>query len=328
MHTFGHSKNRESIRQSQATTLCCYNLRTTTRPLRRSSYRVEQVGLVTPSISKLKLFLWKILHGALPTGENLQKREMLSNTVCPQCGQRETTLHLFFQCAFAQEVWLQTPWESTFDSSQVSSVVDEHAISMKRRLLPPTGVTINIFPWILWFIWLSRNQLTFENRKSSAADTTCKAIQAAQEWEKAQPIVTPRPIHLPPTPSLQDLPEHTIICNTDGAWRSDSLAAGIGWILKDATGEIDRGGRSFLFVSSAQMAEALAIRDALIHASTLGYTSIWLRSDAQALITAIRANRRPTELYGVLSDIASLSSSFSLCVFSFCPRSSNGLRTQ
>ncbi|WZY72506.1 hypothetical protein YC2023_004746 [Brassica napus] len=29
---------------------------------------------------KLKLFMWKILHGALPTGENLQKRGLLANT--------------------------------------------------------------------------------------------------------------------------------------------------------------------------------------------------------------------------------------------------------
>ncbi|KAF3591816.1 hypothetical protein DY000_02022958 [Brassica cretica] len=72
------------------------------------------------------------------------------------------------------------------------------------------------------------------------------------------------------------------------------------------------------------MAEVLAIRDALLHASSIGITSIWLRSDAQALITAISTNQGPTELYGVLSDIASLSSSFVFCKFSFYPISSNG----
>ncbi|KAG5410002.1 hypothetical protein IGI04_006321, partial [Brassica rapa subsp. trilocularis] len=88
---------------------------------------------------------------------------------------------------------------------------------------------------------------------------------------------------------------------------------------------VGRGGRSHHHVASPLLAEALAIRDALLHAFSLGFTSIWLRSDAQALITAITMKRRPTELYGVLSDIDSISSLFSVCRFSFCPRASNGL---
>ena len=57
----------------------------------------------TPRLSpKLKMFLWKILHGALPTGENLQKRNLLANTVCATCGEHETTMHLFLHCRFAQ----------------------------------------------------------------------------------------------------------------------------------------------------------------------------------------------------------------------------------
>ncbi|WZY79273.1 hypothetical protein YC2023_025657 [Brassica napus] len=72
------------------------------------------------------------------------------------------------------------------------------------------------------------------------------------------------------------------------------------------------------------MVEALAVRGALIHAHSMGITSIWLRSDAQALTTAINSNRGSTELYGVLSDVASISASFDFCVFSYVPRATNG----
>ncbi|KAG5374984.1 hypothetical protein IGI04_039580 [Brassica rapa subsp. trilocularis] len=66
------------------------------------------------------------------------------------------------------------------------------------------------------------------------------------------------------------------------------------------------------------------MRDALLHGLALGFTSIWLRSDVQALVTTITTKRRPTELYGVLSDIDSISSFFSVCRFSYISRSLNG----
>ncbi|WZZ12289.1 hypothetical protein YC2023_105378 [Brassica napus] len=61
--------------------------------------------------------------------------------------------------------------------------------------------------------------------------------------------------------------------------------------------EISRGSFTQTGVSSPLMAEALAIREALLHASTLHYKRIWFRSDSQGLITAINSNLRSIELY-------------------------------
>ncbi|XP_009103820.1 uncharacterized protein LOC103829885 [Brassica rapa] len=150
-----------------------------------------------------------------------------------------------------------------------------------------------------------------------------------QEWELAQsptaPTLSKSLSKSHPPPQSMDLSDTTILCNTDGAWKADSVVAGSGWVFRDKHQEVGRGGRSHHHVASPLLAEALAIRDALLHAFSLGFTSIWLRSDAQALVTAITTKRRPTELYGVLSDIDSISSLFSVCRFSFCPRASNGL---
>ncbi|KAF3496334.1 hypothetical protein DY000_02053481 [Brassica cretica] len=171
---------------------------------------------------------------------------------------------------------------------------------------------------------------TKQVRDPTPAETLNKALQAAREWERAQlNTVTPQPPssnQIPDLePSLVSSPE-LIICNTDGACDSRSLQAGMGWVFLDASStEINRGACSRPFVASASMAEALAIREALFHAIAQGFTSIWLRSDAQALIKAISMKRGPTELHGVLSDIDSLASSFLRCRFSFLPRSQNGL---
>lgn len=62
----------------------------------------------------------------------------------------------------------------------------------------------------------------------------------------------------------------------------------------------------------------------MLHDSSLGINNIWIHSDSQELIQAINGNRRSPELFEVLSDIASLSLSFTFCRFTFILRLDNG----
>lgn len=130
------------------------------------------------------------------------------------------------------------------------------------------------------------------------------------------------------TPSLQLslTNESTIFCNTDAAWRSDQQAAGLSWIFTDRqTQVLHQGSIGQRNVPSAYMAEALAIREALIQASSYNYTDICLRTDSQELARAITMRRRSTELFGILSDIDSLVfSPFRSCAVAFTPRARNG----
>ncbi|KAF2601476.1 hypothetical protein F2Q70_00027624 [Brassica cretica] len=64
--------------------------------------------------AKSGFFMWNVLHNSISTGENLQKRGMLTNTLCLRCGAPETHEHMFFHCSFAQEVWSLRPWTSIF----------------------------------------------------------------------------------------------------------------------------------------------------------------------------------------------------------------------
>ncbi|CAA7053967.1 unnamed protein product [Microthlaspi erraticum] len=216
---------------------------------------------------KLKIFLWKILQRALPTGENLLNRGMFENVCCAHCGELETTEHLFFLCYFARKVWSLAPSTTTLDLSSISF---EESIKILKRLicLPPSGITSGpLFPWICWTIWSARNYRIFEDRSFSPEDTATKAIQDAREWQEAQSLEKSPPTkHSYPTNKRRIHPM-TTLCYTDGSWSKETSIAGAGWVFTTREGtQIDSGSMAEQHTLSPLMAEAIAIRSALMHA--------------------------------------------------------------
>lgn len=62
--------------------------------------------------------------------------------------------------------------------------------SKKLLNLPPSGIHIvSLFPWIVWTIWLTRNQRIFEYKRFDEQDTLAKAINDAKEWHEAQQVI-------------------------------------------------------------------------------------------------------------------------------------------
>ncbi|CAA7035952.1 unnamed protein product [Microthlaspi erraticum] len=275
---------------------------------------------------KMKVFLWKIVQEALPLGENLLNRGIMENPCCVHCGDLETTEHLFFHCSFAQEVWKLAPFSISIDPLLIQSFTSTLPIAKTWICLPPTGVgSGTLFPWIVWALWKTRNQLIFEERTFTPAETMIKATVEAKEWQLAQlGINVIKKIYIPNSRTRD--PPNTIDCFTDGSWTEEHRIGGLGWIFTRATGErLDQGQEAERFVSSPLMAEALAIRSALNHALEIGIACIHLKSDAQVLIRAISSQEQISEIYGILFDINALASMFTSISFSFISRSENSL---
>lgn len=210
-------------------------------------------------------------------------------------------MHLLFYCQFARQVWDLCPWSQQIDLSQTTSFKEAFIVSGSEIPLPPLCFTSNIFPWICWFLWTSRNRLIFKKKIVSAADVFLQSVKAIKEWDWAQSLIakSPVPLSISPTDDQRYPNSQTIFCNSDAAWRSDTMKAGLAWVFTEPNGrEINRGSHFQEFVSSACMAEALAIRSALLHAAALNIKFIWLRSDSQVLIRALASGCHPIELYG------------------------------
>ncbi|CAG7897174.1 unnamed protein product, partial [Brassica rapa] len=60
--------------------------------------------------------------------------------------------------------------------------------ALRLITLPPTGISKPLFPWLLWNLWTSRNQLLFEDKKFSEIKVINKALRDAKEWSLAQPL--------------------------------------------------------------------------------------------------------------------------------------------
>ncbi|KAF2618852.1 hypothetical protein F2Q68_00042245 [Brassica cretica] len=146
-------------------------------------------------------------------------------------------------------------------------------------------------------------------------------FRLAKEWIEVQPSKAMCPTHT--YTQRQPVPD-TIVCCTDAAWHNQDKRAGCGWVFKNETGSImEQGSYSEPLVASTLMAEAIAVRQALVHAQSLLFTKICIQSDNQVLINALLSKKSPMEIYGIYLDIESLSSVFNSIQFVFIPGTLN-----
>ncbi|CAA7012943.1 unnamed protein product [Microthlaspi erraticum] len=281
---------------------------------------------------KVKVFIWKTLQGALPVGTQLEARCVPVDPKCCRCGEPESILHLLFHCSFAKAVWEKALFSEDFVSTVCSTVREGLAMARTRLNLPPIGLDRGaLYPWICWALWIARNQKIFEQRIFTIEDTILRAFQDAREWNLAQAASSP-PIPPPNLPvRLVNLPtrQHwrNFSCCTDAAWTAEASSSagstGLGWIFSFNEEVISSHSSALSSISSALVAEALAIREALTMARDKGFNSLTLHSDFQILIKAIIAKSSLIEVHGILEDIRLIESAFVFLKFKFIPRRFN-----
>ena len=59
-----------------------------------------------PSLPKIDLFYWSLLHDSILSWDNLIKRGWEGPSRCPLCAcHEETSVHIFLLCAFSLDLW-------------------------------------------------------------------------------------------------------------------------------------------------------------------------------------------------------------------------------
>lgn len=108
--------------------------------------------------------MWKIKCDALSVGEVLRRRGIGTDGKCKRCGCDETVLHVFLTCLFAMKVWELAPALFKPNPSVVASVTELFKHCQRIVNLPLSGISQPLFPWFLWNLWTSRNQMVFEEK--------------------------------------------------------------------------------------------------------------------------------------------------------------------
>ena len=249
---------------------------------------------------------------------------MLQNTTCGHCGLTETTEHILLHCSFAKQVWSLIPLTSEFNPDMFSSFTLAVADISSSICLAPCGIPGDLFSWVCWNLWIARNKLFFKARLAFVQTTATKTLAGAIEWTHAQDphVATPKNTLIPVRPQL--IPVGTVTCNTDANWKKKTSVAGLAWIFDSSPPLITSDSCQYQNrVSSILMAEGLVVKEALSHAQHIGITKFWLPLDSISLVRAINSVSKPMSLYGVLSDIESLSSFFAFCCIYFILREEN-----
>ena len=120
----------------------------------------------------------------------------------------------------------------------------------------------------------------------------------------------------------QPSPCDAIVVRTDAAWEASRQVARLGWIrLGRPTNQTFKG--HVEFVTSPLMAEALALRDAILTCKRMKIKKLRFESDSAQLIKIVNSKSSVPELHGVVSDILACCLAFEFVCFVWIPRERN-----
>jgi tRNA(Ile2) C34 agmatinyltransferase TiaS len=95
------------------------------------------------------MFIWRACQEILPTCENLHRRHIMSDPMCPMCGVAvESVGHILWNCQSAKDVWLECP--TAIQKTTSDEVSFREVVQKMRDILDGANfllfVTVAIIP--------------------------------------------------------------------------------------------------------------------------------------------------------------------------------------
>ncbi|KAG2292242.1 hypothetical protein Bca52824_038911 [Brassica carinata] len=182
--------------------------------------------------SKIKVFIWKSLSGAIAVNDGLNARGMRCDNLCQICGMDgESINHVLFACTLARKIWAISGFPSPPGGFNVDSVFQNvsYLLRVCKDQRWDVGLT-KVFPWIMWYMWKNRNFLLFDGFTYEGEQVFGKAREASELWYLAQ--------------DLENDDEGRGIgglCIRDTTWKAppwDTKILGASWVLRDHRGVV------------------------------------------------------------------------------------------
>jgi hypothetical protein len=131
----------------------------------------------------VKMFMWQACSNILPTRENLFKRKVTTNSLCPICQTEvESVGHALWSCQAATDVWL-----ACLKRIQKTTCDEDVFLNIFEKLLGRLEEDeINLVACVARQIWLRRNRLVFEGVFSSPMQLIQNAKAQMEAAEQAE----------------------------------------------------------------------------------------------------------------------------------------------
>ena len=152
----------------------------------KSAFKLFQSPVVTDAVvnwsalwklkihDRLKMFIWRIASGILPTKQNLVQRLGFRDYKCPLCQTEDESLkHLFFKCSLSRAIWFGAC--EAIRSNLISPSTCQDFIKFICDPPLPTSTPLKgnmssintsiMFTLTLDCIWSVRNKVCFENSR-------------------------------------------------------------------------------------------------------------------------------------------------------------------
>lgn len=104
---------------------------------------------------KMRIVLWRFTRNYLPTGQQLQSRNIPASEVCCHCGREETIDHVFLKCHYVGEIWRELKNRCGF---AVRKEIFRYPKQwLFDRLIECTDQEATTLAISFWHIWEERN---------------------------------------------------------------------------------------------------------------------------------------------------------------------------
>jgi len=264
---------------------------------------------------KIRIFIWKLCHNALPVKGTLFRRGLQIDPLCEAClAEIEDIDHTFIHCSMANRVW-----DMAVTHQWLPNQLFNHPTTGLREELHTLAQ--NKSPWLsrvvllLWSLWKSHNAYIFKNEVPSPMGTLLRAKRNWAEWKLRTRMsssshyisyTSPQVDRHHPQP-LQfigwKLPQGGFIkLNFDGT--KSAAGAVAGFVLRNWQASFITAGARFLESAPILVAEATALRDGISTALQAGHCRIEVEGENQIVIQAVQKQIHPPwQIQPIIEDI-------------------------
>ncbi|RYR09735.1 hypothetical protein Ahy_B05g078136 [Arachis hypogaea] len=281
---------------------------------------------------KIKMHLWKASQNILPVYTILYKKRILDSPLCQIClKQNESVEHALLLCEWVRAVWFGAECQCIPTTETVSSL-ENWLMDNIKKIRAEGGEDqekrISRIGFLLWEVWKSRNDKLFQQKEINPSWTIKKAkLLEYSYWSAAGKKAETRTVEIrrrnanlvrwrPP-------PNDWLKVNVDATFKKESGNGTISAVVRDKEGKVLLGFTGKIQANSSIIAEAMAIRQALIIVNNLQLGKTLIESDNQRLVQAIKSKSSIGRAWAIIQDIQILLEALPEKGLTWTPRNGN-----